>query len=337
MKHFRPLGGGCMEKNVVISRVTILLGTCLLIIGIANILGYINLSIVDDEPPSILYTYPQSGIVYSSSEVNEIVVYVQDLSGAYYIKYYLNDKPINLTVTPYTKIDHPMIIEGRKYPDVTKDGYVDEKDNDLVSEYLGADATKYPEYDLNNDGEINTNDLLVISYYWRTVSYSSKIAQLEPGTYKFSIEALDYYGNLQYDEGFFMIENYEPLLGTWIINNVNIANSSMFEVTEPEITISFIKDISETTSDEDIDVTITVNNKVYKLEHVSSGTWKTTLTLTQKYTQINLKAISTTGKANFNSLTVYYVQYNNTKQTIGTLLIFIGILLIIGGLFISKK
>jgi len=312
----------------VIKYTMISLGVILVISGIYLWSQDSSLELVDVTPPNVLYMYPQNNMMYKLNEVNEIVVYVQDTSGAD-ITYLLDGNTIDLKVTPYTEIEHPMIIEDRKYPDITKDGYVNEDDRDLLANYFGADAQEYPQYDLNNDGEINTNDMLVISYYWRTVSYSTKISYLDLGIHEFEIVAVDEYGNTQTYEGMFDINDYNTLIGYWLINN-DIVDTSIIEVSEPEITVSFIKE-SETIPDEAVNVTVIIDNETFNLQHVSSGTWSGTVKVTDKYTQLTLKAISSVGEANIESVTIYYVEQKGVP-TITILLIVIGILLIIGGL-----
>ncbi|MDE0684774.1 MAG: leucine-rich repeat domain-containing protein, partial [Candidatus Poribacteria bacterium] len=67
--------------------------------------------------------------------------------------------------------DAPEIVitlENRKYPawDVNQDGQVNVLDLILVAQYLGGDAASNPQADVNGDGIINILDLIVVAQYF---------------------------------------------------------------------------------------------------------------------------------------------------------------------------
>ena len=60
-----------------------------------------------------------------------------------------------------------ITVEGRKHPasDVNQDGQVNIQDLVLVAQYLGGDASSNPQADVNDDGVINILDLVVVAQH----------------------------------------------------------------------------------------------------------------------------------------------------------------------------
>ncbi|MXV74048.1 hypothetical protein F4Z99_07200 [Candidatus Poribacteria bacterium] len=61
-----------------------------------------------------------------------------------------------------------IIVEDREYPawDVNQDGQVNVLDLILVAQYLGEDAASNPQVDVNGDGIINILDLIIVAQYF---------------------------------------------------------------------------------------------------------------------------------------------------------------------------
>ena len=61
-----------------------------------------------------------------------------------------------------------ITVEDRKYPpwDVNQDGRISIQDLVLVAQYLGEDVPSYPRADVNSDGIINILDLIIVAQYF---------------------------------------------------------------------------------------------------------------------------------------------------------------------------
>lgn len=314
------------------SIILIIVGIVLLSIGSLTVLG-VKLQILDTTPPTIIYTYPQNNNTYLSNEINEYVVYARDTeTKVKSATYYDNRTTVNLELTPYTTIKHPMtLIIGSvifTYPDVNFDGYVDQTDLDLVSNFISTNTYNLA-YDLNHDGVIDIKDLLGVSRLYGTASFSSNLASTyTPGSIvNFAFSVVNNIGLSSVYSGNFVIEDYTLLSGTWKINDVIVNSTIRMEIESSEITVMFIKDSSVTIPDSEIKVTATVNDVTYLIPNINTGTWQSKITLISNENFIKLEAISTTAK-NTATLTVIIP---TTQLPLGYIMIGLGVLCFVGG------
>jgi hypothetical protein len=329
-----------MDKKIV-SYILIILGVVLIVIGTLNVAGFLNLQIVDFDPPKIKFIFPSDKMTYATNELTEIVVYAQDQSEIVSAVY--RDEivgTVSLSVTPYTKLRHPWVIQGWKYPDVNFDGQVDMMDVNLIKSLYGVKKTdtKYnPTYDLNSDGKIDMTDVGFASGFVTTVTFAYFITPPysinENITFAFTV--LDNYGNSASFSGWFTTAQFEPLSGKWKINGITISDNTLLEVSDRKITVTFTcNDIS--VSESIISVKATIGSTIHILSFIGNYTWATTIDLSPGENSLILEA-STITPLKLNKISVTVKTPELPTFTIGHALIVVGGMLLVGGIIIVKK
>jgi hypothetical protein len=317
-------------------------GIVLIIVGVLNVSGYLNLQVVDTNPPKILYTFPANGMTYSTTDLTEIVIYAKDdsdvASATYFDRYFTQ----MLSVTPYTQLKHPLQITGWKYPDVNFDGRVDTTDYNIVYPLRGAekgDSRYNPAYDLNSDGIIDGKDLSLISNYWFTVTFAVFITPPYSiaENITFSFVALDKYENSATFSGWFTTGQFELLSGKWKINGVSVTDNTLLETSDRKVTVTFTcNDTSVSASS--ISVKATVGSTIHMLTFIGNYTWTTTIDLSPGENSLILEAsVTTTTPPKLNKISVTVKTPELQTFTIGHALIFAGAILIIGGIIVLRK
>jgi hypothetical protein len=324
-----------MDKKTVGYALT-MAGIALIIVGVLNVAGYLNLQVVDTTPPKILYIYPADKMTYRTEELTEIVVYAQDQSDIVSAVYRDKYGTVNLAVTPYTKLRHPWIIQGWKYPDVNFDGRVDMNDANLVN---SAFHTNQTQYDLNSDGIVDTKDTTFVITHTITVTFACFITPSYSANENitFSVTVLDQYGNVATLSGSFETIAYTPLSGQWLINNNRVNDGMLIEVSERKVTVTF-KCNDTTVPEASVTAKVTVKNTAYTLIHVSNYTWQTTIELSPGTNSLILEASASTLQGQkMNKISVQVVTPELSTFTIGHALIVVGIIFLIGGIIVKKK
>jgi hypothetical protein len=330
-----------MDKKIVGYALTIA-GITLIIVGALNVSGYLNLQVVDTNPPKIKYTFPANGMTYSVTDLTEIVIYAQDdsdvVSATYFDKYFKQ----TLSVTPYTQLRHPWQIihndELLKYPDVNFDGRVDMTDVNLVSTAIKQKLYNQV-YDLNSDGKVDSTDLGIVSKYVVTVTFASFITSPysigENITFSFTV--LDKYGNSAPFSGWFSTGQFEPLPGKWKINGITVSDNTMLETSERKATITFTcNDTSVSVSS--VSAKATIGNTIHMLTFIGNYTWTTTIDLSPGENSLVLEAsITTTTPPKLNKISVTVKTPELPTFTIGHALIFAGAIFVVGGIVVLRK
>jgi len=328
------------NKTIVLA----IVGIALLSIGSLNILGYINLTVVDTTPPEIIYTFPQANALYRMTETDEYVAYVQDPETEVTSASYSDDKAgtLMLQVTPYTLIKHPfiLIVSGVefKYPDVNFDGFVNQVDVDLIGNAYGThvgDPDYNIQYDLNKDGKVSYHETFIVSQYYGTTTFkASGVTTYTPGNVTFAFSALNKQNMPTSFSGTFTVEDYTLLKGKWRINGMTVNSTTIMEVEDRLISVSFIKDETETTPDAEITVKATVKDAVYFLVNTASGTWQKDITLYETKNPIILDAYSTLAK---NKIVTTVTLPKQKYSIIGIGLILAGVICLVAGIMVEKR
>jgi hypothetical protein len=330
-----------------------ILGIVLIAVGALNVAGYVNLQVVDTTPPKILYTYPANGMTYRVRDLCEIVIYAQDSSNISTVSYSDNKyRLLPLPIMPYTKLKHPLVTSGWKWPDVNFDGKVDTTDvyliDSLANDPNGNSIGKpnYNEaYDLNSDGKINMNDITYALVYKGTVTFAFLI-EVPPykanETIYFKFLVTDQYGNTAQTSGKFYIASdisYETLSGIWKINDVEVVDNMLVEVPEKKATITFkCNDTTIPTTNIIATVKDTFKNVTYTLTFIGNYTWQTTIELSPGTNSLILEASASTLEGQkMSKISVQVVTPELPTFTIGHALIVVGIIFLIGGIIVKKK
>jgi len=321
-----------MDKEYV-GYILAIVGIALIAMGALNVAGYINFQVVDTTLPTILYTYPANGMTYKAGALNEIIIYAKDnsdvVSASYNDEYGLK----TLTVTPYTKLYHPFVIQGWKYPDVNFDGRVDSIDYNLV---ISGKNAYNSTYDLNSDGKIDLADIYFVGKYVVTVTFAISITPSysigENVTFIFS--ALDTAGNPATISGWFSTADYQMLSGEWRIHGVTVTDNMMIVLSERKTTITFICN-DTTISATDVTAKVTVENTAYTLSYNGNFIWQGTIELPSGESKLILEA-STQSKMNKIAVTVSTPEAFTFTVGHG-LMLSGGILLAVGVIIVLKK
>jgi hypothetical protein len=332
----------------------LLIGILLLGLGTLNIMGYIDFQIVEEDitPPEIIYMYPQSGKIYKSADVNELVVYAQEpeteVTSVYYTDSY-NTVPIYLQPTLHEDLIHPLTVYFKgiecKFPDVDKDTKVTDADVDAIGERFGAkvgdplyDST-YDVFPIVPDGVINIDDVGLVGKFKGTAVFATTFFPnypIEATNITFSFVAVNNVGLASDFSGSFEIGDYAYLDGTWYINNITINDFSLIYLEEYEITISF-NCTDRTIPETAITVEATINDITYKLNKVNFYYWQSpSIQLKQGTNEINLIAYSI-DYASVNQVAVIIETPEAFTFTSGHLLIVMGIICIISAVAVEKK
>jgi hypothetical protein len=321
-----------------------ILGIALIAIGALNVTGYLSFQVVDITPPTILYTYPADKMTYGASEINEIIIYARDNSGISSVSYYDKYGTKTLMVTPYTQLQHPLVIEGWKYPDVNFDGKVDSTDLNLVLSAYGKtiNDTDFPEiYDLNSDGIIDMIDVVFISGTWiNTYTYAISIVPSYAfgENVSFTFSAFDGCGNIATMSGSFNIQEqeYEQLLGTWKINDKTVTHNTLVTLSDKNVDIVFVCD-DTTIPSENITVKATVGNIISYFTFVGNYTWRKTMEVPPGTSILILEASVQTATLKMNKIAVTISTPEPFTFTVGYMLILAGVISLIGGVIVIFK
>jgi hypothetical protein len=335
-----------MDKKIVGYTLTIV-GVALIVVGALNIAGVLSLQIIDTTPPEILYTFPRDQMTYRLEDVNEIIVYARDSSGISSVTYTDKYGTKTLSLTPYTKLLHPLIIEGKKFPDVNFDGYVNSLDVNLVSLLDGVykDDPRYnPVYDINSDGKIDIKDVGIVSRYCITGTFY--IPMLSPpysreDSVQFTITVIDSMGNTQSFAGTFKItDKFQPLSGVWKVNDKQVSDNMLIEVEEEQAKQVIVSFTCNDTSVSAQDVTAKVYNNggTYYLTYAGNNTWSTTIKLPAGKTTFIFEASAATVEyPKIDKIAVIFSTPEKPIFTIGHALIVSGVILCIAGVIVLTK
>jgi hypothetical protein len=324
-----------MDKEYV-GYILAILGIALIAIGALNVAGYLSFQVVDTTPPTILYTYPANGMIYTPSDLNEIVVYAQDtsdiISATYNDKYGLK----TLTVTSCAQLKHPWVLPY-KFPDVNFDGKVNSIDESIFRQAFLSNRTSpnyNPNCDFNNDGFVNTQDSAILGNYFGTAVFATSITTSYSigDKISFSFAVLDSAGNSAPFTGSFTVAEYIPLSGTWKINAKIVSDNSLVEVENGNVVVTFVCN-DTTVSFSEVTAKASVKDKSYSLTYIGNNTWTRTIELSGLNTLL-LEA-STSSKINKISVTVKAPE--TPTFTIGHALMLSGGVLIVAGVIVLKK
>jgi hypothetical protein len=330
-----------MDKKIV-GYTLIIAGIALIIVGALNVAGYLSFQVVDTTPPKILYTYPANRMTYKSTDLSEIIVYAQDASdvasASYSDKYGLKV----LTITPYTQLKHPLVIQGWKYPDVNFDGKVDTTDVNLIDSLkfkTVGDPGYNKDYDLNSDGIIDYIDTNFAGRYVITVTLAtflttSPYSSGDNVTFSFSV--LDQCGNnAVYSGSFNIVGGYEQLSGKWKINDRLVTDNMMVELTSRKVNVAFIcNDTTVNAQNVEAKVTVVNENKTYVLPYMGSNIWQGEFTVTSSTCTLILEASTQT---KMNKIAVRINTPETPTITVGHALIVSGAILCIAGVVVLTK
>jgi hypothetical protein len=333
-----------MEKEYVGYTLTIA-GIALIVVGALNLAGVLSLQITDTTPPEILYTFPRDSMAYRLEDVNEIIVYARDSSGISSVTYTDKYGTKTLSVTPYTRLLHPLIIEGKKFPDVNFDGYVNSLDVDLVSSLDGVykDDPRYnPAYDINSDGKIDIKDVGIVSRYCITGTFYVPILNPQysrEDSVQFTIIVKDSVGNTQSFAGTFKITDlFQPLSGVWKVNGKQVSDNMLIEFDE-ETKLATVSFTCNDTSVSAQDVTVKVHNGgTYYLKYMGNNTWSTTINLPAGRTSFIFDASAPAAQyPKVNKISVILSTPVNPGFTMGHALIVSGVILCIAGVIVLVR
>jgi hypothetical protein len=331
-----------MNKSV--GYALIVIGVTLLVAGVLDVSGFLSLQIVDTSEPSIIYTYPKSGSIYKVGEIDEYVVYARDkdslvTQASYTDKY---NPAVQLKVTPYVQLKHPMTIiyMGKicKFPDLNFDGKVDNTDNAILQSSFGSkegNPDYNPAYDIVPDGSIDIYDSLVMSIYIGTVTFSATpTVSYVSENVTFAFAVLNNFGLICVYTGSFQVGDYMLLRGKWFVNNIEVNSTSQINIESNKITIQF--NCSDTTIPENtITVKVKIGDAIFYLDRFSSYSWKKELELAHNVNDLVLEA-STQTYLNRISVTVVTPKKENVFS-IGHSLIVIGLLFVCMGIIVISK
>jgi len=333
-----------MEKEYVGYALTIA-GIALIVVGALNLAGVLSLQITDTAPPEILYMFPRDQMSYRLEDVNEIIVYARDSSGISSVTYTDKYGTKTLSVTPYTKLLHPLIIEGKKFPDVNFDGYVNSLDVDLVSSLNGVDKDdpRYnPAYDINCDGKIDIKDVGIVSRYCITGTFyvpMSSPPYSREDSVQFTIIVKDSVGNTQSFTGTFKITDlFQPLSGVWKVNGKQVSDNMLIEF-EEETKLATVSFTCNDTSVLAQDVTVKVyNSGIYYLKYMGNNTWSTTINLPVGKTLFTFDASAQAVEyPKVNKIGVIFSTPEKSIFTMGHALIVSGVILCIAGVIVLVR
>jgi hypothetical protein len=330
-----------MDKNI--EYVLVLVGVALLTLGMLNVFGYVKFQLVDTTPPDILYTYPQASSLYKTTEIDEYVVYAKDaeslVTSAYYTDTY--NSAVNLEVTPYVQLKHPMTVIRNgiicKFPDVNFDGKVDDVDLNLVGSIYGAtegSANYNSAYDINSDGDIGGDDITIVAKYRGTVTFSATpVMAYTPGNVTFAFSVKNQENLVTTLQSSFEIQDYTLLSGNWSVNDVAVNTSSRIDIETRKATIKFVCD-DKTVPEASISVKVQIGDAVYYLDKTASYTWQKEIELAARENYLILSASTQTS---VNKISVTVVTPEGFNLTIGHELIIAGSILIVAGIVLWKR
>ena len=336
-------------SSKIASGILVFIGIALLVLAFLHTMGIFT--IVDVNPPKVLYTYPMDAII-PYDKLTEVVVYVQDdTEGIDSVTYYDNKYTNGLTLHRGTENDitHRILI-----PDVNDDGAVDTTDAEIVQEHCGAMVgdpnydVKYDVYPLGNpDGIINQQDLYLIANYCYTYIFWAPYEVTQ-----YTIPVSMNYTIIVYDKGlttvvegcFFIFSTSETLQGNWYYKT-----SATEEYTEiSKDTTSIIMNTTviyfRFVSDVDLNATVyaLVNGKErYDFTKTASRTWDVVITVKGTNT-VNLVAFRTDEEDVSNIMLINVMAPSESKlgesfDILTISLVAVGSLLIIVGLILAFK
>jgi len=334
----------------ILSLALLTMGVICIIVGSLDELNVISLEVIDSSPPKFIMTYPFDQAYVYTVDFNQVVAYVvEQESELSFVVYHDNYISVTLETRPYTELSIVPTIYKRgkvcKYPDVNKDGVVNEADADLINTQFGYNSSNpdfNEEYDLYPDGLIDIEDISIVGSYDGTYSLGADIALItlttSPMNITFEFYAANICGAHSSISGSYLASDTEipKIPGEWYIDDILVQDGYVLNITKTNIEVKFVcTDISlvEVFSN----MRVIVNGETIYLQNITETTWSANVTLIPGTNTLKLIAggIVAGRLANNNAQIVIDVK----QQTIsaGKLLILLGVILICSAVVIERK